>query len=119
MTNVTIDEIVKDLETNLKNNCCTKQLVALVNKSSEDLSMIVVKLYDKICDACTENTSFAFYQLQKISLLNNLVNRPKGIVCSDCSERGCDAVGCVISLIIDEFENTRFTKANKIEIYII
>jgi len=95
---------------NLKMDCCTDAVLVYSDRTTYR-NLEQVKLYDKIEDACLENNNFNWYSVTTILGLNDAVNRPKGIVCHHCPNGKC-----VLSLIIDKSENTRFCVGNKIEI---
>jgi hypothetical protein len=99
-----INQLIKELENNLKADCCTSKLI--VNGGE-----LKIKLYDTIADACEENKNFKWYFFEEIVPLNSKVQRTKGIVCHKCENDKC-----IISLIIDKSENTRFCVAENIEI---
>ena len=110
-------DIGSTLESYLKGDCCSKKILLILYKSKKK-SDCEIKLYDTICDACIENNNFQLYSLDKILKLNNSDNRKDGIVCRDCVTWGCEKEGCIISLIIDDGQNTRFSKMNRVEIII-
>jgi len=117
MNNNNFQDIGKVLESNLKKECCSKKITVIVLKYNNQTNSFV-KLYDKICDACEENENFALYPLDRILKLNDKHHRPSGIVCRDCSQRNCKKEGCIVSLIIDDSKNTRFSRMDKMEIFI-
>lgn len=100
----TLFHLIQQLEENLKSDCCS-------NSFNINTSQFCIKLYDTINDACAENENFAWYPLERIVSLNNKLERDKGIPCHQC-----DNQKCVISLRIDENENTRFCVADNLEI---
>ncbi len=97
---------LKDLESNLKLDCCDSKFQIKPFKS-------LIKLFDTIDDACEENNNFSWYEFEETVDLNTKFNRPKGIVCHKCKNQKC-----IVSLIIDESENTRFCVAGNVEIKI-
>ncbi|MBM3185378.1 MAG: hypothetical protein FJZ67_03685 [Bacteroidetes bacterium] len=99
---ISLFHLIQELENNLKPDCCSSTLI--VNGGE-----LKIKLYDTIADACGENEKYKWYYLDKIVLLNNKTKRGKGIVCHKCQNDKC-----VISLIIDQDENTRFCVAENI-----
>jgi hypothetical protein len=99
-------QLIQELEDNLKPGCCTNQLV--INGGEPK-----IKLYDTIADACEEAKNFDWYDLEEIVPLNNKIKRVKGIVCHECKNQKC-----IISLIVDKSENTRFCVVGNIEIKI-
>jgi hypothetical protein len=117
MENQKINELLAELNENLKLNCCAKEITPQL--IIDPKKSLFVKLYDTICDACNETENFALYPLHSIIHLNNKTNRPSGIICRDCKEQGCKTEGCVISLRINSRGNTRFSKINKLEIIAI
>ena len=101
--------MLKTLTENLKNDCFAKTITPV------GATLNLVKLYDTICDACEENSNFDWYSLGDVFAFNSEAARPKGIICHNCEEK-CNTKGCIISLIIDKDENTRFCKIDKMEI---
>jgi hypothetical protein len=97
-------QLIQELEDNLKLGCCTNQLAI-------NCYNLKIKLYDTIADSCEENKNFDWYDLGEIVPLNNRIKRPKGIVCHECKNQKC-----IVSLIVDKSENTRFCVAGNIEI---
>ena len=106
-----------------KKKCCAKEISSIL--STEPNKHFYLKLYDTICDACNETEKFALYPLHIIINLNNIENRPTGIVCRDCQRKECKSEGCVISLLAKVFDNTHsnsdylYSKTNKLEIIYI
>jgi hypothetical protein len=96
--------LFKKIEDNLKSGCCSTDLTINVDNH-------IIKLYNTINDACEENQNFVWYPLERIVSLNDNIKRKSGIPCHQC-----DNHKCVISLIIDDKENTRFCVAENIEI---
>ena len=101
---ISLPHLITQLEENLKKDCCTFSL-------NINTSQFCIKLYDTKNDACEENENFAWYLLERIASLNNKLERDKGIPCHHCDNKKC-----VISLRIDENENTRFCVAGNLEI---
>ncbi|MDD5150898.1 MAG: hypothetical protein PHC28_10555 [Flavobacterium sp.] len=111
-----INKTLIDLNENLKKNCCAKE-VTLFDKKLKSNVTTHIKLYDKISDACEENDNYEWYLLDEICKLNCKLVRPNGIVCHNCEiEFDKKNTKCVISLIIDNSENTRFGRIDKLEI---
>jgi hypothetical protein len=102
-----INQLIKELENNLKADCCTSKLV--VNGGE-----LKIKLYDTIADACEENKNFKWYSLEKVVLLNNNSAKPIGITC-----RSCENNKCILSLLIDKNQNYRYCVAENIELKFI
>jgi hypothetical protein len=96
--------LIQQLEENLKSDCCTNSL-------NINTSQFCIKLYNTINDACEENENFVWYSLERIVSLNNKLERDKGIPCHHCDNKKC-----VISLRIDENENTRFCVIGNMEL---
>lgn len=99
-----IFKLIQELEDNLKSDCCTNQFV--INFGNPK-----IKLYFTIADACEENENFDWYDLEEIVFLNNKIKRVKGIVCHECKNQKC-----IISLIVDKSENTRFCVVSNVEL---
>lgn len=116
MENQDINQLVSELNENLKNNCCATEITPFFKRLRSNAESHV-KLYDKFCDACEENDNYEWYLLSEIHRLNTIQARRHGIICHDC-EKECNVKNksCSISLIIDENENTRFGLINKLEI---
>ena len=89
---------------NLKDDCCCQ----IFNRTG---NFEKIKLYRTIKEACLQKGRFKEYDLKSIIDLNKEVSRPTGIVC-----RKCKSDDCVISLRIDEDENTRFCNCKNIEL---
>lgn len=100
----TLLHLIKQLEENLKSDCCSKSL-------DINTSQICIKLYDTINDACAENENFAWYPLERIVSLNNHSVKSNGIPCHQC-----DNQKCIISLRIDNHPNTRFCVLGNVEL---
>ena len=96
-------KLLEILQNNLKSDCCTKSFI--VNSSN-----LSIKLYDTIADAGYENDKYSWYKFNDLVELNNKIKRPKGISFHKSNNK------CVISLIIDQNENTRFFVAENLEI---
>jgi hypothetical protein len=96
--------LLKKLEDNLKTDCCSNKLT--INADNH-----IIKLYDSINDACEENQNFAWYPFEHIVSLNDIISRETGIPCHHCDNKKC-----VISLRIDNHQNTRFCVVGNIEI---
>lgn len=100
----TLLHLIQQLEENLKSDCCSNTL-------NINTSHFCIKLYDTTNDACEENENFAWYPLERIVSLNNNSVKSNGIPCHHCENQKC-----IISLRIDENENTRFCVADNLEI---
>jgi hypothetical protein len=103
---ITIQQAFKDLQDNLKSNCCDNfNLSAIPNNAS------YIKLYHKRSDACEQNNRFKWYDIAKIHKCNDASARPSGIVCYKCPNNE----KCIVSFRIDK-KNTRFAVIGKIEL---
>ncbi len=96
---------MKFIESNIKSNCCQKKLPI-----SPALTRCI-RLFDKISDTCLQNLNFKRYDLNKILILNDNQERPKGIVSHTCTNNKR-----LVSMIIDIYQNTCFCIAGKIEL---
>lgn len=99
---------------NLEADCFTGTLSPIIKKLKSKIKP-QIKLYDTICDACSETEKFTWYLLEEIIEFN--INR-NIIPFHDCQQE-CDIKGCVVSLIVYIGGRTAFTKINKIEIIYI
>ncbi|OYU82650.1 MAG: hypothetical protein CFE24_15010 [Flavobacterium sp. BFFFF2] len=99
---------------NLKPDCCTNNIRVVGNPILKE-----VKLFDKIEDACHQNQNNSWYPIEDVVDFNNMANRPTGIVCHSCkNENKKEDIEnvCVISLIIDNHKNTRFSLSDSVEV---
>lgn len=123
MENQKINQLLAELNENLKLNCCAKEITPQL--IIDPKKSLFVKLHDTICDACNETENFAWYPLHTIILLNNTTNRSSGIICRDCKEKKCNIEGCVVSLLVKVYATPnskpdyRYSNINKLEIIYI
>lgn len=102
----TLFELIQGLEDNLKADCC-------ISKLTINASELRIKLYQTIGDACEENENHKWYNFNDVAIFNNNIERPTGIV-----SHKCECHKCIISLIIDKSENTRFCVVGNVELKI-
>lgn len=117
MSKIKIKRMLNQL--NLKADCFDGEVTPIIKKLKSNLKP-QIKLYDRKCDACEENEKFQWYLLEDIIQLNTNRNLPF----HSCKEE-CNVEGCVISLIVKEYDNPNtnpdycYSKINKLEIIYI
>ena len=115
MRKAEILEKLRELNQNLQDNCCGKEIIPVLKRLKSNVEPHV-KLYDTVEDACNETNNFEWFLLDDILDLNNKEFRPRGITCNNCEH------GCVISLKsikLSNFDIKMFSKINKLEIIYI
>ena len=103
----------KPLTDNLKNDKCSC-LLNMIIPPYKNGQTVRIKLYRTIKEACLQKGRSKEYELKNIIELNNETNRPTHIICRLCKNKDC-----VISLRVDEHENTRFCNCKNIQINVV
>ena len=85
MENQEINQLVLELNENLKKNCCATEITPVLKKLKSNVEPHV-KLYIKFCDACEENDNYEWYLFSEIYILNTIQARRLGIICHDCEK---------------------------------